>query len=319
MAPTAVRNYAAFVKRERARILVPLEIGESALEPARLLSALFEPAAVLLRALHVERVAIADLYLPPGMENLDSLRREQVAWETEALEALERQVGPLVAAGFEVEPEVATGSALAEVRKRAALWRADLILARPRRGRSKAGGLGSVAMGLMQTAPAPVLLYRSVPAGYRVRAVLAPIDFSPFSRKALEWALLLASLARSRVRLLHVLPETSARWAPRLRRAAIEMVIDERRRAERRLRQFGGSPISVEAVVIENRDPAEGVLGAQKEGFDLAVLGGSGKTGLASVLGSVTRRVARDCPCPILALPTTNQVSALEVSRKIRS
>jgi universal stress protein A len=282
-----------------------------------LLVALFAPSAVSVRALHVTRVHIPHFYLVPGMENLDSLRREQVVWERKARKALERQVAPLEDEGFVVESEVASGSPLAEVRKRAERWRTDLILARPRRGRI-GSGLGSVAVGLIQTAPAPVLLYRSVPAEFRVRTVLAPVDFSPFSRKALDWALLLASLARASVRLLHVLPETSKRWAPRLRRTAVEMVVEERRRAERRIRKFGGAAVSVEGLVVERADPAAAVLESQKERIDVVVLGSSGKTGMASVLGSVARRIARECPCPVLVLPTTNRISARDVWRKSR-
>lgn len=73
-----------------------------------------------------------------------------------------------------MEPEVAAGSPLAEVSKRAELWRTDLIVARPGRGPITVG-LGSVAAGLIQTAPAPALPYRSVPAEFRVRTILAPV------------------------------------------------------------------------------------------------------------------------------------------------
>jgi universal stress protein A len=306
------------VKAEPVRILVPLDRGESAREPARLLGALFSPAAIHVRALHVGRVAVPLFYFPSGLEALGSLRREHLDWEEKARRALKRQVGPLEDAGFAVEVEVTAGSALGEVLKRAELWRADLVLARPRGERDRSRGLGSVAAGLMQTASAPVLLYRRVSAGYRVRRVLAPVDFSSFSRKAVGWSLLVASLARAGLRLLHVLPEASARWAPRLRRMAVEMVREERQRAERQLRQFGGSAIPVEAIIVERKDPARGVIEAQKEGIDLVVLGASGKTGIASVLGSVTRRVVRECPCPVLVIPTSSRVSAQEVWRKSR-
>ena len=306
------------VRAQPVRILVPLERGESALEPARLLGSLFATMAIRVRAIHVARVLVPHFYLPPGLETLDSLRRQQLTLEDEERRVLERQVEPLENAGFEVETEVTSGSPLAEIRKRAELWRGDLILARPRRGRAAAGGLGGVAAGLMQVAPAPVLFYHRVPSGYRVGSILAPVDFSPFSRKAIAWALLLASLTRARLRLLHVLPETSKRWAAPLRRAAVEMVGDERRRAERLLREFGNPGIPVEALILERKDPAQGVLEAQRDGIDLVVLGASGKSGVSAILGSITRRVARDCPCPVLVVPTTNRASAVQVWRKSR-
>ena len=197
------------MKDDRVRVLVPLERDESGIEPARLLEALFSPTAARVRGLHVAPVAVPHFYLPAGLD-LDSLRREQLVWEEDARRILERQVDPLRDAGFAVETEVTAGSPIADIRKRARLWHGDLILARPRRGRNAAGRLGGVATGLIQTAPAPVLLYRRVPSGYRVGTILAPVDFSPFSREAIGWALLFASLAGSRVRLLHVLPAASA-------------------------------------------------------------------------------------------------------------
>jgi universal stress protein A len=305
------------VNREPVRILIPLERGESAREPARLLGELFAPAAIRVRAIHVGRVAVPHFYIPSGPEALGTLRREQLAWEEEARRALKRQVGPLEDAGFAVEVEVTAGSTLGEVLKRAKLWRADLVLARPSR-RSRSRRLGSVASGLIQAASAPVLLYRRVPAGHRVRRVLAPVDFSPFSRKAVGWALLVASLARADLRLLHVLPEVSARWGPRLRRMAVEMVREERQRAQRQLRQFGSPAISVEGIVFEREHPGRGVLQALKDGIDLIVLGASGKSGMTAVLGSVTRQVVRDSPYPVLVIPTSNRVSAQEVWRRSR-
>ncbi len=303
------------VKAEPVRILVPVERGESAHEPARLLAGLFAPKAVRLRALHVGKVAVPLFYLPPGLEAFESLRREQVDWEQKTRRAVERQVAPLEDAGFAVEVEVTAGSALSEVLKHAELWRADVIVARPRRKRNRSAGLGSVAAGLMQAASAPVLFYRSVSSGYRVRRVLVPVDFSPFSRKAVGWGLLLASLARAGLRLLHVLPETSARWAPRLRRMALDMVREERQRAETQVHRFGSRSIPIEGIVVQRKDAGRGILEAQKDGVDLVVVGASGKSGVASVLGSVTRRVVRDCPCPVLVVPTSSRTDPLKVWR----
>jgi nucleotide-binding universal stress UspA family protein len=308
----------ARMQKEVVRILLPMELGESAREPARLLGAMFSPPVVRSRALHVARVAAPSFYLPPGLDAFDSLRRQQLLWEERARKDLKRQIGPLEDAGFRVEVEVTAGSTLAEVLKRGELWRADLIVARPHVRRPRSAGLGSVAAGLLQAASAPVLLYRNVAASYRIRRVLAPVDFSPFSRGAVRWALLAASVATAELRLIHVLPQQSARWAPRLRRMAVEMVSEERRRVGRQRRLFGSPTIPVEAIVIERKDPAVGILAAQRDGVDLVVVGASGKTGISSVLGSVTWQVVRDCPCPVLVIPTSSRVSAQEVWRRSR-
>ena len=246
------------------------------------------------------------------------MRRKQLAWEESARRVLERQIEPLKDGGFEVETEVTSGSPLGEILKRVRLWGGDLVLARPKRPRAAAEGLGSVAIGLMQAATAPVLLYRRVSSAYRVDTILAPVDFSPFSRDAIGWALLLASLARARVRLLHVLPTGSSRWSTRLRRAAVEMVREERLLAQRQLRELGDPGTEIDAVVVERKDPARAILEAQKKDVSLVILGASGRTGLDSVLGSVTRRVARACPCPVIVIPTTSRISAVDVWRRSR-
>ena len=306
------------VRSHEVRVLLALESSESAHEPARLSNALFGAARLRIRAIHVRAALFPDFYLPPGF-GLDSLRRQTLALERAALRGLERRVEPLRAMGFEVETEVTSGSPLAELRKRARLWRSDVILARPHRAGLDSPGLGGVAAGLMQTAPAPVLLHRRVPAGYRVDTILAPIDFSPFSRRAVGWALFLASLTGARVRLLHALVEVSRRRGSPVRRAAIEAVEGERRWAERQLRgRFRNPAIAVDAGVIETTDPARSVLEAGSKGADLVVLGSSGKSGLTAVLGSVARRVARECPCPVLVLPAASRVSAMELWQRVR-
>lgn len=300
------------------RVLLALDEGESAREPARLLNAVFGAAPLRIRVLHVAPALLPDFYVPPGLGGLDALRRRSVQLEREALGALERRVQEIRAMGFQVETEVSSGSPLAEIRKRARLWRSDLILARPHRARIGVHRLGGVAAGLMQTAPAPVLLHRRVTAAYRVGTILAPIDFSTRAREAVAWALLFASLAGARVRLLHAYPGSSRRSSA-IRHAAIEAVELERRRARRHLGRFGNPAVGIECEVVQANDAARGILDAATKGVDLVVLGSSGTSGLTAGLGSVSRRVARECPLPVLVLPSANRASAPDVWLRART
>jgi len=162
--------------------------------------------------------------------------------------------------------------------------------------------------------PAGIAAARAARLGTKDVAGPGPAD-RIVSGKAVEWALLLAALAKARVRLLHILPETSSKWAPSLRRTAIEMVGDHRR-AQRRLFEFRSPAVPVEGVVAESRDPARGIREAQRGGVDFVALGALSRTGLSSVFGSVTRRVARDCRCPVLIVPATSHFSRRQVFRR---
>jgi nucleotide-binding universal stress UspA family protein len=170
----------------------------------------------------------------------------------------------------------------------------------------------------MQTAPAPVLLHRRVPAALRVRTILAPIDFSSSAREAVAWALLFASLTGARVRLLHALAGPGGRTSA-IRRAAIDAVEMERGRAERQLRRFGNPVVRVEAEVVQTTDAARSILETARKGVDAVVLGGSGKSGLTAVLGSVSRGVAKECPLPVLVVPAANRASARDVWERART
>ena len=76
--------------------------------------------------------------------------------------------------------------------------------------------------------------------------------------------------------------------------------------------------VSFAAMAERQRAAARAILEAQREDVSLVVVGASGKTGLKAVLGSVTRRLARSCPCPVLVIPTTSRISAVAVWRKSR-
>jgi nucleotide-binding universal stress UspA family protein len=64
-------------------------------------------------------------------------------------------------------------------------------------------------------------------------------------------------------------------------------------------------PAGAEAVVLQGDDPAEAIAGwARQAGCDLLVVHPHRRGVARAVLGSVTARLAREAPCPVLVVPS---------------
>lgn len=170
--------------------------------------------------------------------------------------------------------------------------------------------LGSVAERVLRTAPCPVL---TVPphatrglSPDSIREVLCPIDFSPSSAAALEWAASWAAKAGARLTALHVVempPEAAdpplseyAALRDRLTRDAhqsLEAAIPDR------IRQS----VSFDSRIVVGRAGSEILRVADARAADLIVVGvrGRGAVELA-VFGSATHQVVRRAGCPVLAV-----------------
>jgi len=141
------------------------------------------------------------------------------------------------------------------------------------------------------------------------RHVLCPIDFSDFSRHALDHAVAIAHLYDARVTVLHV--SSPAHEDMLLSTADVPPLpaSPDRSRLIGRTKQFVEQEIgaggSVEIVVSEAGDVYKDILAhAGALHADLLVMGTHGRTGFDRlVLGSVTEKVLRKAPCPVLTVP----------------
>jgi nucleotide-binding universal stress UspA family protein len=140
-----------------------------------------------------------------------------------------------------------------------------------------------------------------------VRNILCPFDGSEFSRRALEHAVALGRWYKAGITLLHVYPggpesieaEDGARTGP--------LAAGERKRIVAWLADMGSPArdggVSVEARVAEGRPAAEIVRVAKELSAELIVMGTHGRSGFDRlVLGSVTEKVLRRAPCPVLTV-----------------
>jgi nucleotide-binding universal stress UspA family protein len=141
------------------------------------------------------------------------------------------------------------------------------------------------------------------------KLILCPIDFSEFSVRAYRHALSLAEHYRARLVAHHVVEL----WQhPAVSFAASAALLDEycqsiRENAKEKLREFvkkhTHNAIQPELVVDEGM-AADAILSfAKEQKADLIVMGTHGRRGYDRLmLGSVTDRVMRRAPCPVLAV-----------------
>ncbi len=153
-----------------------------------------------------------------------------------------------------------------------------------------------------------------------VKTVLAAMDFSENAARALDWAQDLARVHNARLVLFHAvappigpaavpefvnLPPDIYEQQKECSRELLNEEVAKRRRSgveiEARMEVGPSGPAIIDAAVEENAD--------------LVVVGTRGLTGLKrTFLGSVAARLIRDAPCPVLAVPATEE----DVHRPVR-
>jgi nucleotide-binding universal stress UspA family protein len=144
-----------------------------------------------------------------------------------------------------------------------------------------------------------------------IKNVLCPIDCSPSSKIALEYGLFVAKHFGGRARVVHVW-HVSAHIRPDLsvwmqaggQQPVAKVVETEARDETQRFLATIPEAAGVEAQVVEGEPWRVITEMAERDGFDLIVMGTHGRSGLAHLaIGSVAERVVRHAPCPVLTVP----------------
>lgn len=171
--------------------------------------------------------------------------------------------------------------------------------------------LGSAAEEIVRRAPCPVMTVREMREEPRVDAldrILVPVDFSDASHQAVTAARELATRYGASLQLLHVVEEAIVPDFYLEGRVVEPLLGGELRgRARARLTELfeatEGPEVPMEAFAVEGRAWHSIVDFASETNSDLIVISSHGLTGLArALLGSVTEKVARSAPCPVLTL-----------------
>ncbi len=158
--------------------------------------------------------------------------------------------------------------------------------------RSGRAGLGSPLKG-------------KTPRRWKIKTILAPVDFSKPSKEACNFALALAEQFQARVHFLHVVEQlTSPDFEnfPLIRDRA-QMAANVKRELAAFAPARSHPALSISHEVRVGAPWQEIVQAALEEDADLIVIATHGYTGLRHlVIGSVAEKVVRHAPCPVLAL-----------------
>jgi nucleotide-binding universal stress UspA family protein len=142
-----------------------------------------------------------------------------------------------------------------------------------------------------------------------LRRILVPIDFSPPSRDALVYAAALADKVGAELILLHVVQDLAVFLPDAVTVTPValppveQLTAAVREGLTRFLRESQLEGRQVQEEVREGSPHAEIVTFAAEAGIDLIVMGTHGRGGLRHMLlGSVTEKVVRSAPCPVLTV-----------------
>jgi universal stress protein A len=149
------------------------------------------------------------------------------------------------------------------------------------------------------------------------RRILVPVDYSESSKKSVLFAAQLAASVGASLDVVHVWDKpTYVTDAVMVRRpgqehCSLSELIQEN--AERDMQSFLATLVLPAGVEVVSRlcsgDPVTTLVNeARTGGHDLVVIGTHGRTGLAHMLlGSVTEKLIRLAPVPVLTLPPVRE------------
>jgi universal stress protein A len=144
----------------------------------------------------------------------------------------------------------------------------------------------------------------------RIDRILCPTDFSELADHATDYACALADAFKAELHVLHVVDESYQYWMAMgpnslpLGPTPEEIRVGAEEQMERCKRErFSNAQSPLVATVRVGRPFLEIIRYARDQQIGLIVMGTHGRSGLTHVLlGSVTEKVVRKAPCPVLTV-----------------
>ena len=297
------------------RILLATDGSRYALSAARTLADWLDRPGISVDLLAVIPRASRSLHRGHG-----AAKEVAAGWRGAAGNWLAETAAPLEARGFRVARSTLLGNPASVVTRRAAEGYDLVVVGAKGRGDAPFFDIGSVALAVLEHAPAPVLMVRERDAKHRYRRVrsrthrprvLLALDDSPASGRALARLRSLVDLREADVGVLSVADEPVGgalglpdAWA--LARESVHALERAGYRAEPQVRSGRPAPL----IVSE----------AQQEEADLLVLGSRGVGRIEERhMGSVALEVARSAPCTLLLIREGAPAAAVaEVEEEVR-
>lgn len=141
-----------------------------------------------------------------------------------------------------------------------------------------------------------------------LRKILVPIDFSEYSKKALQYAIPFARQFHAKILLLYVVEPTIYPADFSFGQIGMPNVENELRvKGEQELQELITNEIKgvvpAEGLVKVGLPFVEVVSYAKEEGIELIIVATHGHTGVEHVLfGSTAEKIVRKAPCPVLVV-----------------
>ena len=285
------------------RILLPTDLSENAEHAMRQAVELAVQLGATIDVVHVVALHSAD----PGALK-DSLEGYLKKLEDEVFEDLSSRSLKIKERGVKVEVSVERSVSVSEaIIDKAHSDGAELIVmgTHGRTGFSKLL-MGSVAEQVVQHASCDVVIVRNdakVAESERgFEPILVPVDFTDYSRKALDRARTLSSSEGAGVLMQHVV---NAPIHPSFYAGGITRMFDLDPKLPDRIREKMEAMADGPAeLIVSEGNPSEEILKtAQERDVQMIVMGSRGLSGLDHVLlGSVAERVLRKAPVPVLVV-----------------
>ncbi len=142
----------------------------------------------------------------------------------------------------------------------------------------------------------------------KIERILFPTDFSDSSKNAIEYAVSLAGIYKTKLYILHVIEhifDVSGFYVPQLPVTELYKGMEDaaQREIEKFIPQNLKEGIEVENIIVSGTPFLEIIRTAKEKNVDLIVIATHGRTGLDHVLfGSVAEKVVRKAPCSVFVV-----------------
>lgn len=142
-----------------------------------------------------------------------------------------------------------------------------------------------------------------------IKKILLPTDFSPGSDVAAKFALNLANQVAGQITVFHVAEFPPYGGYEGITWITAQMLNDAEMDADKLLKEFVqkmGKDVPIHThLETKERNSSKAICDfAKTNDFDVVVIGRHGRTGINKLLlGSVTDKIVRSAPCPVLVIP----------------